>query len=499
VPAGKHLVKGQVVANRLRLTALAALAMLNVCTLGAGLAVAGLLPARLALWQLPRVTAERLTTPGAVLPAPAGAALPTGPALAAALAPLIAQRTLGSHVGVIVTDLATGRVLFAHGSTVPATPASSAKLATAVAALSVLGPSARFTTRVVAGPAPGSIVLVGGGDPTLAAAAYPAGGYPQPATLAALAGQAAHWLLARGEHTVRLRYDDSLFTGPVTAPGWTASYISTGNVTPITALSVDQGRLTRSGQPENRDDPLNYRPRSLTPDADAAAAFARLLRAQGIKVLPGTGAVPARAGEGRTGTAPAGAVTIAGVRSPDVAAIVGWVLRESNNVIAEYLARQVALHSGRPASFAGAAAAVIAADARLGIHGGIHLVDGSGLSPLDLVTPLALDRLVGLAGDSRQAALRAAVTGLPVAGFSGTLAPGQSVFGGFGPAALGMVQAKTGNLNTVLSLAGIVSDASGRPLAFAIMADQVPRGELSPAAVVIDRMATALAGCGCHG
>jgi len=475
------------VANRLRLTALAALAMLNVFTLGAGLAVAGLLPARLALWRLPRVAAERLAAPGVVLPPPSGGALPTGHGLAAALSPLISQPTLGRQVGVVVTDLATGSVLFAHGSTVPATPASSAKLATAVAALSVLGPSARFTTRVVAGPAPGSIVLVGAGDPTL---------YPQPATLAALASQTARWLLARGEHTVRLRYDDSLFTGPITAPGWSASYISTGNVTPITALSVDQGRLTRAGRPEDRDDPLNYRPRSLTPDADAAAAFARFLRAQGIKVLPGTTAVPARAGEG--GVVPAGAVTIASVRSPDVASIAGWMLRESNNVIAEYLARQVALHTGRPASFAGAAAAVMAADARLGIRG-IHLADGSGLSTLDLITPLALARLVGLAGAGRQAALRAAATSMPVAGFSGTLAPGQSVFGGFGPTALGMVQAKTGNLNTVLALAGIVSDASGRPLAFAVMADQIPRGELVPAASVIDRMATALAGCGCHG
>jgi D-alanyl-D-alanine carboxypeptidase len=44
----------------------------------------------------------------------------------------------------------------------------------------------------------------------------------------------------------------------------------------------------------------------------------------------------------------------------------------------------------------------------------------------------------------------------------------------------------------------MVSDASGRPLAFAIMADKIPRGELGPAADVIDRMATALASCGCH-
>jgi len=176
---------------------------------------------------------------------------------------------------------------------------------------------------------------------------------------------------------------------------------------------------------------------------------------------------------------------------------VGWMLRESNNVIAENLARHVALRTGRPASFTGAAAAVTAAAARLGVSRGIHLVDGSGLSPRDRISPMALAGLVRLAG-GRQAVLRSAVTGMPVAGFSGTLAPGQSVFGHFGRAALGTVQAKTGNLTRVVSLAGIVRDASGRLLAFAFMADRLPRGQLVRAAGVIDEMATALAGCGCR-
>ena len=48
----KHLVRGQVVANRLRITVLTTVALLNLGTLGAGVAVAGLLPARLALWDL---------------------------------------------------------------------------------------------------------------------------------------------------------------------------------------------------------------------------------------------------------------------------------------------------------------------------------------------------------------------------------------------------------------------------------------------------------------
>ncbi len=111
---------------------------------------------------------------------------------------------------------------------------------------------------------------------------------------------------------------------------------------------------------------------------------------------------------------------------------------------------------------------------------------------------MALAGLVRVAGGGRQAALRAAITGMPVAGFSGTLAPGQSVFGNFGRAALGTVQAKTGNLTRVVSLAGIVSDASGRLLAFAFMADRLPGGQLVHAAGVIDAMATALAGCGCR-
>ena len=476
-------------ANRARLTAVTALAMLNVFALGAGAAVAVLLPPRLALWQVPRVAAVRVAAPAAVLtPAVPAGALPTSQGLASELAPLMASRSLGPSVGVVVTDLASGRVLFARSATAPATPASSAKVATAVAALAALGPSARFTTRVARGPAPRSVILVGGGDPTLAAGRAPAADYPQPATLAALARHTARSLRARGQRSVRLRYDVSLYTGPVMAPGWTTSYITTGNVTPITSLEVDQGRLTASGQPEDADNPGNFRPRSVTPAADAAASFAALLRAQGIRVR---GSVSAA-------TVPKGAATIASVHSPYLSAIVGWMLRESNNVIAENLARQVALRAGQPASFAGAAAAVTAAAAQLGVRRGIHLVDGSGLSPRDRISPMALASLVRLAGGGRQAALRAAITGMPVAGFSGTLAPGQSVFGNFGPAALGAVQAKTGNLTRVVSLAGIVSDASGRLLAFAFMADRLPGGQLVHAAGVIDAMATALAGCGCR-
>ena len=125
-------------------------------------------------------------------------------------------------------------------------PASTNKLATSIAALQVLGPSARFPTAVVAGAGAWSIVLVGGGDPTLAAGTPPASDYPQPATLLELARQTAAALRARGQHSVRLGYDTSLYTGPGLAPGWPASYVTTGNVSVITPLEADQGRVTHS-------------------------------------------------------------------------------------------------------------------------------------------------------------------------------------------------------------------------------------------------------------
>ena len=266
------------------------------------------------------------------------------------------------------------------------------------------------------------------------------------------------------------------------------AYITTGNVTAITPLEVDQGRLTPGGAPEDADDPGNFRPRLTDPAAQAASAFAAFLGADGIHV----------SGQAGQQKAAAHAATLAAVSSPPLSAMVGWMLRESNNVIAENLARLVALHQGQPASFSGAAAAVTAVARRLGIPGGIHLVDGSGLSPRDRIAPAALARLVAVAAVGGQGRLRAAITGMPVAGFSGTLAPGQSVFSGFTSRSRGLVRAKTGNLSTVATLAGLVYDASGRVLAFAFMTDQVRPVNLGKAADGLDRMASALADCGCR-
>lgn len=475
--------------SRLRRVALLTLALLIATTIAAGAAVAHLLPARLARFQIPRVAGHPLAAASQVLPAagqPPGQAVTPG-GLTARLSGTLGVPALGAHVTAVVASLSTGQVLFARGGSSPSAPASTAKLATAVAALHVLGPAARLSTRVVAGSGRSAIVLVGGGDPTLAAGRPPAADYPQPATLATLAARTARALRAGHRRTVRLGYDGSLYAGPLLAPSWPSSYVATGNVSPITSLEVDQGRLTAGGSPQDANDAGNFRPRSLTPAADAARAFGSLLASHGIRVR----------GPVRPAAAPRAGVTIARVASPPLAQIVQWMLVESNNVIAENLARQVAIALGRPATFSGAAAAVTAADQRLGVRG-IQLLDGSGLSPDDRITPRALVQLITVAAQPADPGLRPVITGLPVAGFSGTLAPGGSVFGATGRTALGVVRAKTGNLTSVAALAGVAYARNGQLLAFAFMADHVPKNGLSQAGSAIDKLATELAGCGCR-
>jgi len=476
--------------------ALATLALLNVFTLAAGLVVAHMLPPRLARLRIP-VAATRpvITTVPVLTPAgtssggSAAASLPTAAGLAAMLRAALPSADTGPGIGVEVADARTGQVLYAGNAGALATPASTTKVVTAVAALAVLGPAARFTTTVREEGS--TIVLVGGGDPTLAVNEYPSSDYPQPATLVALAAAAARALKAKGHRSVALGYDTSLFGGSDMAPGWSQSDISTGNVTPIVALEADQGRLTPAGVLQDDDDPANFRSRTTDPAGVTVAAFASLLVKDGIRVT-GTRAPV---------TAQASAPVLATVSSPPVAAVAEQMLLESNNVIAEDLARHVAIAMGMPATFGGAADAVMTEVRRLGVTTPISLVDGSGLSPRDGIAPQTLVRVLAVAASTPR--LSGAITSLPVAGFTGTLSAGGSVFGGIGGmadgAARGVVRAKTGNLPAVAALAGLAYDRDGSLLIFAIMAPHVPADFLlTNAADAIDSAAGGLADCGCR-
>jgi D-alanyl-D-alanine carboxypeptidase/D-alanyl-D-alanine-endopeptidase (penicillin-binding protein 4) len=152
--------------------------------------------------------------------------------------------------------------------------------------------------------------------------------------------------------------------------------------------------------------------------------------------------------------------------------------------------------AGRPASFEGAAAAVRETLARAGVPlGATVLHDGSGLSRDNAVPPAVLTRLLALAASPGHPELRPVLTGLPVAGFTGTLQDRYSSAAGSHDAA-GLVRAKTGTLNGVNTLAGLVVDRDGRLLAFALMAGG--GSDAFSVRAALDRIAVRVAACGCR-
>ena len=170
---------------------------------------------------------------------PVTAPRPTADGVAAALDP-DADRMPGRLTG-IVLDAAGGDPLWSLSPDSALVPGSTGKLLTSAAALLTLPPTGTFVTRVLAGPDPGTVVLVGGGDPTLTA--LPAGRnsvYPNAPRLAELAEQVRQ--AAPGPIT-RVLIDTSRYTGPTLAEGWVAADIPGGYVAPIESLMVDGGRI----------------------------------------------------------------------------------------------------------------------------------------------------------------------------------------------------------------------------------------------------------------
>lgn len=419
------------------------------------------------------------TAAGAPRPAPSAAsvltglggaagpvrAVPAGDGLARVLDPLLDDPVLGDRRAAAVADLTTGERLYDAGAGTALTPASTTKLATAVAALSALGPGHRLTTRAALEAGGGELVLVGGGDPTLTAREdreNRAGA----ASLRTLARETAKALKKRGLRRVTLSYDTTLYAGTETHPIGVND-----NLAPVTALMADEARTDGSaGGPA---------PRAADPAADAARAFARFLRGHGVETTsPG----PAKA----TGRAR----TLAAVSSPPLAALVERMLTDSDNDLAEALARHTALAAGKRADFAGASAAVAARLRSLGLPvPGAAFHDGSGLDRADRLTPGLLTALLVKAADPARPELRPVLTGLPVAGFTGTLTSRYT------DGAAGLVRAKTGTLTGVNALAGTVVTEDGRPLAFAFLTSGATDPQAAQSA--LDRAATALARCGC--
>lgn len=414
----------------------------------------------------------------ALRPATGNGPVPSPGGVGAVLDPLIAAGGLGTLSGQVL-DPATGTVLWQQDPGAALMPGSTAKLLTASAALLTLDHQSRLRTTVLAGAEPGTVVLVGGGDPTLSAAGPgTATGYPGAARLDDLVDQVrVHGPVSR------VLVDVSRYVGDAFAPGWFPADVAGGYIAPIEPIMLDGGRADPSQE---------ISPRAAKPATAAAAELARRLGAD-----PDTVTV---------GYAPTGAAVLGEVSSPPVQDLVATALTESDNVLAEALAREVARATGAQPSFSGASQAVLTVLRGRGFDvSGAAMVDGSGLSINDAVPATLLTELLGAAAapdhsnpdhsntdEQRTVALRALLVGLPVAGGSGTLADRYH-----GPAAggRGWVRAKTGTLTGVNSLAGTVLDADGRMLVFALLSNGPNPVSVRPR---LDALAAGLRSCGCH-
>jgi serine-type D-Ala-D-Ala carboxypeptidase/endopeptidase (penicillin-binding protein 4) len=374
---------------------------------------------------------------------------------------------LGSSYSGSVVEVGSGKVLYAHNATRSYIPASTMKLLTSTAALSILGPDHTFKTSVVS-PKRGQIILVGGGDPYLARKA--SSDYPKRATINGLARATASRLKHDKIARVSLGYDSSLFKGPAWNPRWPSFYGD--QVSRTSALWVDEGRVGGGG--------MRYR----DPAKEAAAAFAAALSKQGVRV---SSSRPARA--------PKSAPVVARVSSMSLERIVEHLLMVSDNDAAEVIFRHAAIGAGRPGSIAEATKVVRAELTKLGIWDpGMTISDGSGLARQTKVPADSMVKMLRVAAGQKHPELRAVITGLPVAGVEGSLK--RQYYDDKSLAGRGVVRGKTGTLNKVRARAGVLRTTDGSLLAYAFLINN-PKNEFN-AMVWLDRVTTAISTCGCR-
>lgn len=424
----------------------------------------------------PSVTPTPTPTPRVT---PSGLAAPTA-LRTCSVAPAAADSRLGTFSGTVINS-ATGEVLFDRNGTTATPTASVMKTLTSAAALATLGPSYRFTTKVFAGTDPGSIVLVGGGDPTLSRAASSVySGAPKLSTLADQTVQAWNILHKEDGQAITKVLLDATLWDPTDSwdPSWPANERTLGYQPLITALMVDGDRANPAAQTS---------PRSLDPVGAAGTAFVAALSASGAQDV--SAAKVASASDAATATdttKPLGSVS-----SQPISTLIGQMLPPSDNTLAEMMDRLVSVTTGGGGSQASLQSKIPAALAAYGIPTtGIVIKDGSGESNKDGVPPSYVAQLMVKVGAGSQN-LGIIYNALPVSGRTGTLA---SRFTGANAVARGAVNAKTGSIANLYALAGIIHSADGTSLAFAFFAGG--RVSASGAMGGLDSITTAVFKCG---
>lgn len=387
-----------------------------------------------------------------------------GPVRTCSVASYATDSRLGSLAGSVV-NAATGEVLYDQNATAGLPTASVMQILTASAVISTMGPDARLTTRVVAGSSPGTVVLIGGGDPTLATTTATL--YDGAALMSDLADQVRDsYKRVVGNKPITTIVLDATMWAPADSwdSSWPASTLSSGSQAQVTALMVDGAR---------EDPSRDISPRSSDPVGDAGRAFAAALGVQNVTFSNGSAI---------------GNTVLGQVQSQPMSVLVEQMLATSDAALAENLGRVLAKTLGFDGSSSSVGLAISAALQELGLEGSPTIRDASGRSDLNQVpAKYVTDLLVKI--QANQSGLGLIRDAMPVAGKSGDLYDRFS-----GSAAAGTVSAVPGWIFTERSLAGVLTAADGTPMAFAFYAikENIERDSRD----ALDALTTAVYACG---
>ncbi|WP_421776004.1 D-alanyl-D-alanine carboxypeptidase [Gardnerella sp. KA00288] len=429
---------------------------------------------------------------------------------------LIADPSISDNTSVVIMD-ANGSVIASHEANTPREPASTLKTLTAAVASRTLDMGSTLDTQVFLLPksakdseqSSGSksvskqgsnlrkIVLRGNGDMLLGVGENDWSHVNGRAGLTTLAKRTAAALKLDNIHEVSLSLDDSLF-GAKRAPALVYEtdterrfYAETSSMAiddarqrDLQILGIDADAIT--------DFPLS----DPHPALSVGQVFARLLIKQGIEVRNYSDKTDKKAENSTENSLDSSKNSedenksedsqnpeievsetrplisensrlLAQVSSAPLNEVMSYMLRLSDNTLAEEFGRLTAIAAHKSNSPKGAVQAVEEGLRKLKISTrGLNMSDCSGLSPKShvLVTTLAKVQVLNINADSGGAA---SSEGLSLPGLVGTSRKRLA-----DESAAGLLRVKTGSLSEVSSMSGNVSRKSGGVLTFAVVANQ---------------------------
>ncbi len=416
-----------------------------------------------------------------------------------------------AYWGVVIQSLENGQYLYLRNRNRGFMPASNMKLFTTATALAKLGPDYQYVTRLLGkgeideGTFRGDLIIRGVGDPSIT------GRYHDGNPLAVFE-KWAKTLLASGIRVIdgNIIGDDNYFADEIMGSGWAWDYQSDWYAAQISALSFNDNCVdifvvpgkeigappTLSLRPNTRyvriinrvvtvrdglgsgirferkrafndvtisgsveiDDEERWDWFSVeNPTLYAAYVFREVLQRAGISVNGKAYDIDSLSGYWYN---PDSVAVLATYTSPPLREIVKTINKVSQNLYAELLLRTLGKVFKDVGDAAHGVEVVKEFLAGRGIDPGhFIMVDGSGLSYLNLVTPLQISVLLRKMRKNPDF-----YESLPIAGVDGTIKNRMK-----GTAAEGNVHAKTGYIDKARALSGYVTSKDGEEFSFVLL------------------------------